>query len=109
MSPTPLAQPTQESQQGRRERARIWVRFFSWYWGSSLLGLPILRIFHFAACLGSIAAVIVLWAIGYVETQLAAVLIAVGLLATYAIASVITERRRESPVMHGADEAPPPP
>jgi hypothetical protein len=90
-SPTPFAQPVQESQQDRRERARIWVRFFSWYWGSSLFGLPILRIFHFAACLGCIAAVIVLWALGYVATQIAALLIGLGLLATYAIASVITQ------------------
>jgi hypothetical protein len=44
VSAMPFAQPTQESQQGRRGRARTWVKFLSWYWGSSVIGLPILRI-----------------------------------------------------------------
>jgi hypothetical protein len=71
VSPTPFAQPTQESQQGRPGRARIWVRFLSWYWGSSIIGLPILRIIHFAVCLGCIAARCFGGA-GYLETANAA-------------------------------------
>jgi hypothetical protein len=91
VAPTPFAQPTQESQRGTRSRARTWIRFLSWYWGSSLIGLPILRVIHFAVCLGCIAAVIVFWALGYVETQIAALFIAIELLVTYAIASAITQ------------------
>jgi hypothetical protein len=91
VSSSSLAQPTQEVRQVGRSRAMFWVRILSWYWGTSIMGLPVLRILHFALCLGSIAAVAVFWAVGGVETQVAALLVVAGLLFTYATARGITQ------------------
>jgi hypothetical protein len=91
VSPSSLAQPTENVRPAGRRSAMVWVRILSWYWGSSINGLPMLRIMHFVLSLGGTAVVAVVLALGGVETQVAAIVVVAGLLFTYATASGITQ------------------